>query len=373
MINIDKNLNWNTVLKEDINFITKNCKNELTKLAKKKILFTGGGGFLGYYFTHTIFRWNNLKENRNKKIDYTFIDLYPVKALDWRKCIGKKNKITFIKKNINDISDKFLDKFDIIIHGASFASPTFYRKRPIDTMKANIGGLWKILNYFEKSGEKKNKKKTLFFFSSSEVYGNPDKKNIPTKESYFGNVSFFGPRACYDESKRFGETLILNYSATYKFRSIIVRPFNNYGPGMSLTDKRVIPDIFNNIVKNQNIQIFSNGNPTRTFCYISDAVSGYIKALVNGVTENAYNIGANKPEISIFNLSKIVLKISKELINYKKKIVFKKNKEKKYLTDNPQRRMPNVEKAKKHLKYKSKISLEKGIKHSLIYFFEKLQ
>ena len=373
MISIDKNLNWKTVLNEDTNFITKNCKRELKKLAKKKILFTGGGGFLGYYFTQTIFKWNNFKENRNKKIDYTFIDLNPIKVLDWKKCIGKKNKITFLKKNINEISNKFLDKFDIIIHGASFASPTYYRKKPIDTMKANIGGLWKILNYFEKSKEKKNIKKTLFFFSSSEVYGDPDKKNIPTKESYFGNVSFFGPRACYDESKRFGETLILNYSAAYKFRSIIVRPFNNYGPGMSLTDRRVIPDIFNNIINNQNIQIFSNGNPTRTFCYISDAITGYIKALVNGKSQNAYNIGASKPETSILNLSKIILKISRKLTGYKKKIIFKKNREKKYLIDNPQRRMPNVEKSENHLRYKSEISLEKGIKNSLIYFLENFQ
>jgi UDP-glucuronate decarboxylase len=362
---------WKKTIKQDIEFIYKTCNLDLKKLSKKKVLFTGGGGFLGYYFTHLFYYWNKL--NVNDKIKYTFIDINPIKIKDWKMCVRNCDSINFKKKNINSINRNFLKDFDIIIHGASIASPSYYRKKPIDTMKANILGLWKILNYFEKSNKNLNKNKTLFFFSSSEVYGDPNKKNIPTKESYFGNVSFFGPRACYDESKRFGETLILNYSSTYKFRSIIVRPFNNYGPGMSINDKRVIPDVFKNILRNQNIELFSNGKPTRTFCYIADAISGYIKALVKGRSMNSYNIGSDKPEISISRLTNLAIKISKNKIGYKKKIIYKKNKEKKYLTDNPQRRMPNIDKAKRELNYLPKISLAKGLERTLIYFSQKMK
>ena len=121
------------------------------------------------------------------------------------------------------------------------------------------GRLWNILKTYETNNLKKNKIKKLIFFSSSEVYGNPDKKNIPTKESYDGNVSFTGPRACYDESKRFGETLVFNYSNIYKFNSVIIRPFNNYGPGMSLNDKRIIPDLMKNVLDNKDMILFSDG------------------------------------------------------------------------------------------------------------------
>lgn len=347
----------NKEFKSDINFVLDNSKKELNFLSNKKVLFTGGCGFIGFYFYWTIINWN--KKNKKNKIDYTILDNTKKKP----KWIDT-SKIKFVRKDISTLNSGFFNKYDIIIHGASIASPAFYRKEPINTMKANILGLWKILE----SLKKKNKNKILFFFSSSEIYGDPDAKFIPTKENYNGNVSATGPRACYDESKRFGETLVVNYSNYYKFKSVIIRPFNNYGPGMKLNDKRLLPDLMNDVIENKNLTLYSNGSPTRTFCYIADSIVGYLKAIKNSSYGNIYNIGADKPEISAKKLAELLAKISKDLFGYNGKVKFKKNKDKNYLVDNPQRRCPNMTKAKKELNFRAKIKLEKGLYKLLIYY-----
>ena len=357
---------WNKILEEDLEYIINNCRSDLKKISNKSLLFTGGGGFLGYYFYQVISKWN--KENKKDNIFYTVLDNKILKKNSWITKNKKSQNINFIFKDINSVSQKFIKNFDIIVHGASIASPAFYRKYPIETMKANIGGLWNILKSYESNGLKKNKLKKLIFFSSSEVYGNPDKKNIPTKEDYDGNVSFTGPRACYDESKRFGETLVLNYSNIYKFKSVIIRPFNNYGPGMSINDKRIIPDLMKNVLDNNDMILFSNGSPKRTFCYIADSITSYIKAISKGKNLNAYNIGTSSPEISMRELTIRIKNIAKSLYNYKGACLFKINKDKKYLKDNPLRRKPCLKKTTKHLNFKSKISLNKGLKNTLIYF-----
>ncbi len=348
---------WNKEFLEDINYIILNSKKELNFLSSKKVIFTGGCGFIGYYFFNVIYLWN--KKYKEKKINYTILDNVK-KIPKWT----NNNECNFIKKDINKLNGKFFDKYQVIIHGASIASPTFYRKYPINTMKANVLGLWKILESLKKNSTKK----ILFFFSSSEVYGDADKKFIPTKENYSGNVSFTGPRACYDESKRFGETLVVNYSKFYNFKSVIVRPFNNYGPGMKLNDKRVIPDIMKNIIYNNNIIIRSDGSPTRTFCYITDSIIGYLKALKKSKSGNIYNIGAKKPEISIKELAKLAKKVSRNILSYNKKIFFKKSSEKDYLIDNPNRRCPDMKKSEKELKFRAKINLEKGLYKLLVYY-----
>ena len=224
---------------DDVNYMLNSSIKELNFLSNKKIIFTGGCGFIGYYFYCLITSWN--KKYKNNKINYTILDSIKNKPY-WL----DSSKVVFIKKDITKLEGNFFSKFDIIIHGASIASPTYYRKEPIKTMRANILGLWKILEDLKN----KRRKQTLVFFSSSEIYGDPLKNYIPTKEEYNGNVSCTGPRACYDESKRFGETLVTNYSKIYKFNSAIIRPFNNYGPGMKLNDKRLLPDLIQNIIKN---------------------------------------------------------------------------------------------------------------------------
>ncbi len=338
----------NPQLKLDLNYIDNNFRNK--KLFKNKnILITGFNGFIGYELSHYLIYYK-------KKLQINYLYLTDIKfkkfKVNEKKIIFKKFDV--INQNLETVIKK---KIDIIIHAASFASPTKYRKKPIETIESNVIGLTKLLKY-----SKKKKVDRLLYFSSSEVYGSPDKKNIPTKENYNGNVATIGPRACYDESKRFCETLCFTYNEKYGVPVRIVRPFNNYGPGLKINDGRLPADIAKNIIKKKNLIIHSDGKPTRTFCYISDAIVGYLKALSFKKFE-IFNIGKDTEEINVKNFSKKFLEVSDSTLNKKSKIriIFKKSKEKNYLKDNPLRRKPNLEKAKKLLNYNPKISLKKGL------------
>ena len=354
------------VEEEDMSYIIQSLKNEFSVLSGNNILITGGAGFLGYYFVKSFIKWNSLKKS-SSKISVTILDNFSRGMPEWISKIKKDAHLNLIK---NDITEpiKFSKHFDYIIHAASIASPIYYRKNPIQTMDANVSGLRNLLDFSLKQKENGKKLKGFLFFSTSEIYGDPDPSNIPTKEDYRGNVSCTGPRACYDESKRFGETLCVTFANQFKLPIKIVRPFNNYGPGLKITDGRVISDLIKNVINEEDIELYSDGSPTRTFCYISDAIIGYIKVLVHGDNGQSYNIGTSKPEISILDLSKKIKRISKKELNYEGKVTMKENLDKNYLTDNPNRRAPDISKAKKEVKYSPKVSLDEGLKKSIIWY-----
>ena len=252
-----------------------------------------------------------------------------------------------------------LEEIDYVLHMASIASPTFYRKYPIETLDANIWGLRRLLDYYST----KNLKDFLcsqvqrFMVILIQISSQP-------KETYLGNVSTIGPRACYDEAKRFSETLCYLYAEKFKMPITMVRPFNNYGPGMSLEDKRVPADFALAVVKDIQINIFSDGTPTRTFCYISDAIIGYLKALTYGKFK-IFNIGIEEPEISIKDLAEIYTRKGREIYNYSKDFKLSKPPDANYMTNNPNRRCPNIELAKKELSYSPSILVEEGVERFL--------
>lgn len=356
-------INAASVEKKDLKYILSKSQKEFEILSNNSVLLTGANGFLGYYFIKSILLWNDL--NPKKKISLYALDLFPAGIPDW---IPKRSDLTILKKDITQFDPGAKLNFDFIIHAASIASPIFYRKFPIETINANVRGLYTILEYLVKKQKTKNTVKGLLFFSSSEVYGDPIKGNIPTPETYRGNVSFTGPRACYDESKRFGETLCVNFAKVHNLPIKIARPFNNYGPGLKITDGRVIPDFAKDILNNKNITLLSTGSPTRTFCYVTDAIAGYLKILTKGKSPESYNIGVEKPEISIIDLAEKMKNIAKKYFNYSGKIIRKKSADKNYLTDNPNRRCPQISKAKKDLGFKPKITLEQGLINTLIWY-----
>ena len=248
---------------------------------------------------------------------------------------------------------------------ASIASPTFYRKYPLETINANVWGLRDLLDCFISSASLKS----FVFMSSSEIYGDPDSKSIPTPESYRGIVSCVGPRSCYDESKRFGETLCTYYSQIYNLNISMVRPFNNYGPGLSLSDRRLPADFANCVINNKDLILYSDGSPTRTFCYIADAVVGYLKVL-GSCFNGPINIGSDSGEISVLNMAEIYKKVARDLFSYKGDIIFAYSKDSDYLTDNPNRRVPDITLARKELNYEPMISNEDGIKKYLSHLME---
>ena len=153
----------------------------------------------------------------------------------------------------------------------------------------------------------------------------------------------------------------------------IARPFNNYGPGLKITDGRVLPDFCSNIFLNQDIVLLSDGSPTRTFCYVSDAITGYFKILFSGRNGEAYNIGVETPEISMLELAEKVIKIGSDHFDYKGKLIFRQSSERDYLTDNPQRRCPIIEKAKIELDYKPKVDIDMGLLNLMYWYSENLE
>jgi UDP-glucuronate decarboxylase len=250
---------------------------------------------------------------------------------------------------------------------ASIASPTFYRKYPLVTLDANIWGLRNLLDTYRDT-----RLKGLLFFSSSEIYGNPAPEAIPTNEEYRGNVSCTGPRACYDEAKRFGETLCWVFANTFGTPVRVVRPFNNYGPGMALADRRAPADFAQCVLNGQDIVILSSGTPTRTFCYVADAVAGYFKALLHDQFE-AFNIGIERPESSVRQLAEHFRQAGEKLTGYQGKVIFQASTEKDYLTHNPERRCPDITRARTKLNYQPSIYVEAGVERFLKFLWHEQQ
>lgn len=336
---------------------------ERQKFNGSTVLITGCGGFLGYYFMHFF----NAKAGQLGIKKVIGLDNFMLGYPQWMQKL-KANKLFDIQK-FDIIKDKIeniegAEEADFIIHMASIASPMFYRQYPIETLDANIWGLRSLLDFY---CEKQIK--GFLFYSSSELYGNPDAAHVPTSEDYYGYVCATGPRACYDESKRFGETMCMLFAQKYEMPIGVARPFNNYGPGMRINDKRVPADFALAIKENRDIEILSNGSPTRTFCYIADSITGYLKILLHG-TYDYFNIGIEAPEISITQLAEIYVEAGKEVFGYTGKVIYAKSDDKEYLTNNPQRRCPDISKARRVLQYAPSIVVNEGVKRFLTFIKE---
>ena len=351
----------NIILQEDIEHIYNSLdQSEKSSFDKSEILVTGCSGFLGYTIMHFYLHYaDQLGITR-----VIGVDNFKIQKPDWLDSLKHKfPKILEIHQcnvstdNLRQING--IEQVDFVVHMASIASPLFYRKYPLETVDANVWGLRQLLDIFSKE-----KLRGFLFFSSSEIYGNPNDCNIPTQEEFLGNVSCVGPRACYDEAKRFCETLCYIFSQQHEMPITIVRPFNNFGPGMNLGDARLPADLANAILNNKNITMFSDGTPTRTFCYVADAVSGYLKSLCYGKFDY-FNIGMDSPEISVQKLAEIYQEKGRDLFNYPGEIIFKGHEDKAYLTHNPSRRCPDIAKARKILNFKPTIDVLHGVERYL--------
>lgn len=341
----------NFLLQSDIEEIIKNMPlNFINKFSGKHVLLTGGRGFLGRYFA-AVFQSLNESVLYASPVKITIIDNLISAGPEGSKS-NKVDHFTFIDHNCIHPLPK-IDNVDYILHAAGIASPAYYRKYPLETLEVATTGLKNSLEV-----AKQNPGCKITFFSSSEIYGDPDKNHLPTRESYRGNVACLGPRACYDMSKRLGETLVQIYQQQYGVHGTIIRPFNVYGPGMQKTDYRVLPNFGARIMEGKTLQIYGDGNQTRTFCYVTDAIVGFLKVLVDGVPGEPYNIGNPYPEISMKNLAEEIGKILKrsdikyETVDYPDT----------YPADEPNRRCPEISKAIQQLGYTPKVNLDDGLK-----------
>lgn len=326
------------------------------RFAGKTILLTGAAGFLGSHFTHYFLALND-SSLAGQPCRLIAWDNFARGAPPWLESIPPRPDL--LRETRDIVQKQDLAPVDFIIHAASIASPVFYRQHPIQTMDANVTGLRHLLD-----AAVARPVESFLFFSTSEIYGNPDPANIPTTESYRGNVSCTGPRSCYDESKRYGETLCVNFWHVHKIPVKIVRPFNNYGPGLKISDRRVLPDFFRDVLAGRNIVLLSDGRATRTFCYISDALNGYLRALLSDHQGESFNIGADAPEISMRALAEMVIKVSGRPL----RVEHRQSDDPEYLADNPQRRCPNLEKSRRLLAYNPRVPLSTGLERMYQYY-----
>jgi dTDP-glucose 4,6-dehydratase/UDP-glucuronate decarboxylase len=272
-------------------------------MSGKRLLITGGAGFLGHYLVQAVLRWNAVSGG-DTPIRLTVYDNFVRGIPPWLERLKGNANLVLVKHDVTDPLPREMGHFEYIIHAACIASPTYYRRIPIKTMDANVNGLRYLLDYCLDRKGKGRGVEGFLFYSTSEIYGDPTPGNIPTPETYRGNVSCTGPRACYDESKRYGETLCVNFANYHDLPVKVARPFNNYGPGLKITDRRVLPDFARDVLSGRDIVMLSDGAPTRTFCYVADAVVGYFKILVRGDGGRLTTSGWRSPRSPWRNLRK---------------------------------------------------------------------
>ena len=335
--------NSDNVFVEDIKLIVDDLSGFFDELEGKTVLVAGGKGFLGTYFVNVL---NHINETLRTPMKIVIIDNL-ITSKDKKNNLG--SNVTLLKQDISEGFD-FSDELHYIIHTASIASPPTYRKFPIKTVDVNYQGTRNLLEI-----ARKKKIKSMLLLSSSEIYGDPE--IVPTPESYQGKVSCTGPRACYDESKRLAETISTLYFQQYKVPVKIARPFNVYGPYLNLNDGRIIPDFMRNAIEKSEIIIHSDGTPTRSFCYVSDAIRAFFRILFSNHDGMICNVGNNE-EISVSNVAEMIQKTIGKSISIK---MIKSN-DPNYTTDNPQRRCPDLSLVKKSVNYTPQINFEEGLK-----------
>ncbi len=301
-----------------------------------RIVVTGGAGFIGSHLTDAL-----IKEGHKVVVIDNFIT-------GSRKNLEHHHGSDQLMIVEHDITKPIYlaEKIDRIYHLASPASPIDYQKLPIQTLKVGALGTHNIL------GMAKQHNARILLASTSEVYGDPEVH--PQREDYWGHVNPIGPRGCYDESKRFAEAIVVAYRDYHKVDARIIRIFNTYGPRMRLNDGRVVPAFISQVLKGEDITIFGDGSQTRSFCFVSDLVRGII-----GVMESNYqspiNLG-NPSEITIRQFAERILALSES----KQKMVNRP-----LPIDDPQRRRPDISRAREILNWEPVISLDEGLKMTL--------
>ncbi len=309
----------------------------------KKILVTGGAGFIGSHLCKKLLDDGN---------DVLCIDNY---FTGTKENISSLFKSTYFEAIRHDICFPLYVEVDEIYNLACPASPIHYQHDPVQTTKTTVHGAINMLGLAKRINAR------ILQASTSEVYGDPDVH--PQVENYWGNVNPIGPRSCYDEGKRCAETLFFDYHRQHDLDIKVVRIFNTYGPNMHPNDGRVVSNFIMQALTNEDITVYGNGEQTRSFCYIDDLINGMMKMMssdkqVIGPT----NLG-NPVEFKIIELAQMIIKLT----NSKSKIINKG-----LPVDDPIRRKPDISKAKKDLGWEPNIDVLDGLKTTIDYFKKKL-
>ena len=304
-----------------------------------KIVVTGGAGFIGSHLCarlledgHSVLCVDNLLTGSEQNIE----------------SLRNNSRFTFLP---HDVTQPFNFEAEAIYHLASPASPIGYMDHPIETIMVNSLGTYQML-------EQARKQKALFLFSStSEAYGDP--LVHPQREEYWGNVNPVGPRACYDESKRLGETLTMEFYRQFQVNARMVRIFNTYGPNSQADDGRMIPNFITQALQNKPLTIYGDGSITRSICYVSDLIEGLLLALFKPFTAGEiFNLG-NTEELTVLEFAQTIIRLCQSSST----IIFEPGR-----IDDPERRRPDISKAQQVLGWQHNVSMEEGLKRTISWF-----
>lgn len=347
-----------SVIKEDAELLVHEMGSSLDPLAGTTMLISGAGGFLCSFLLDVIAAYNRKSAVRCKVIA---LDNFQSGVPERIEHLQADRDITFVKHDMREPFIPASGQVDWIIHGASIASPPFYRKFPLETIDVNVNGTRHLLDLCRQGA------KSMLHLSTSEVYGDPDPRFVPTAESYLGNVSCTGPRACYDESKRLAETLCSTYFRLYALPIKVGRPFNVYGPGQRIDDGRIIPDMMQCALRGEALTLYSDGKASRSFCYIRDAAKAILLILLSKAEGEVFNLGNDEVEVSMATIATTMSKVAgpPEL-----PVVFQTNSDAHYTTDNPQRRCPDLTKLRSVTGFNPTVSLEEGLSRTLASYRE---
>lgn len=310
-----------------------------------RVLITGGAGFLGSHLAdrllaegHSVIAMDNLITGNTDNIAH----------------LAGRDDFSFIKHNVSNYI--YIEgPVDAVLHFASPASPIDYLKYPIQTLKVGALGTHNALGLAKAKGAR------FLVASTSEIYGDP--LVHPQREDYVGNVSTIGPRGVYDEAKRFAEAMVMAYHRYHNVDTRIVRIFNTFGERMRLDDGRVVPNFIGQALRKEPLTVYGEGDQSRSFCYVSDLINGIYRLLTAEHTEdisNPVNIG-NPREMTILEFAKVV----NQLTNNSAGIVFKKQDR---IDGDPQRRQPDITRARKVLGWEPKVDLSEGLERTIRYF-----
>ena len=317
------------VVTEDLELCYQRLGSVALGFAGKTVVVTGAAGFLGSYFVDFLAGLTRPRQFDPCKI--IAVDNYSSGKRDRLAHLNGRPNVHVMEADVGNPLSLPQD-VDYIIHAASIASPVIYRKYPLETIKANVLGTWNLLDEARKGNTG-----SFLFLSTSEIYGDPPADQVPTPETHWGQVNPIGPRACYDESKRLGETLCMAYFREYQSPVKICRLFNIYGPRMAPDDGRLISDLMKDASNGQPLTLFSDGKATRSFCYVSDALCQILSVLVLGPTGEVFNIGSDQ-EITVREVAALV----SEMFGGGLPLRFEQHSDRDYVTDNPQRRCPDL-------------------------------
>lgn len=359
----------NPIIKKDIESIVRRLGKSANDFSGRTVLITGASGLIGGYILETI-AYLNSEGSLSTSCKIIGLQKNKVTKKGRFGYLLNRSDIEFVSHNA---ARKYIPgrKVDFIIHSAGDSAPASFLADPLGTIDVNVKGIRWILEYAKKNGSTsspqdssmdsgRGKVKSVLYMSSGEIYGNPTPENIPTPETYNGNVSTQDPRSCYTSSKRLAETLCRIYFEKFKVPVKIARPFIVYGPGLSSTDKRVMAQFIKSGLEKKPIEMMNEGRDTRSYCYVADATLVFLKILLSDRNGEVFNVASDREEVSIRDLADLV----HEICGIKKPVKIRKM-EGNFIKGAPNRVRPDISKIKKEFGFNPEIGIRKGLTQTI--------